>query len=162
MPNVKVKYSSKKGLYTQAGTGIDFGNTVVKGGTAKVFSHTATSGDLTLGAGDSGCIVSVSGNAASQKIKLPLASAVPGFHCSIMLTAVPGNDLDVEETTTTNNFITINIVGGANSDGLTGNQTLRFDVSAPSVAGDMATLYSDGTNYIVTSQSTNANAILAV
>jgi len=158
----KLRYTDTKGLYEVTGEGVDLGGNIVRGGTAKVYSHTASSGNLTLTPADSGCFVTVAGNASGQKILLPLASVVPGFHCTIMLTAVPGNDLDVEETSTTNNFITLNIVGGANTDGLSGNQTLRFDVSAPSVAGDMATLYSDGVNYIVNSQSTNTVAILAV
>jgi len=158
----KVKYTSAKGLYQVGGSGVELTGNILQGDVAKVYSHTAASGNLTLTTADSGCFITVAGNASGIKILLPLASAAPGFHCTIMLTANPANDLDVEETTATNNFITINIVGGAVSDGLTGNQTLRFDRSVPNVAGDMATIYSDGTQYIVNSQSTNASAILAV
>ncbi len=157
----QVIYTSKKGLYQQAGTGVSLSGNTMTGGLAKVYTHTATSGDLTLTTSDSGCMVTVSGNASGQKIKVPLATAAPGFRFTVMLTAVPANDLDIEETTTTNNFITINIVGGANSDGLTGNQTLRFDRSENAI-GDIAVVYSDGVNYIVTSQTTTASAILAV
>ena len=158
----KVTYTSTKGLVQEGGTGVALSGTEGSGDLAKVYSHTATSGTLTLTTADSGCFVTVSGNALSQKILLPLATAAPGFHCTIMLTANPGVDLDVEETTTTNNFITINIAGSAVSDGLTGNQTLRFDRSVPNAAGDIAAIYSDGVNYIVNSQSTTADAILAV
>ena len=158
----KLIIDSSKGLYQSTGTGVEVNGITAVGDVMKVYSHTASTGDLTLTTADSGCFVTVAGNAASQKINLPLATAAPGFHCTIMLTADPGNDLDVEETTKTNDFITINRVGGAVSDGLTGNTALRFDVSTPSVAGDIATIYSDGVSYIVSSQSTTAAAILAV
>ena len=155
----KVSYSSSKGLSQEAGSGVGLGGGVLQGGVAKVIAHTASTGDLTLTASDSGCMVTVSGNASGQKILVPLATAAPGFRFSVMLTAVPANDLDIEETTTTNNFITMNIVGSANTDGLTGNQTLRFDRSANTI-GDVAEVYSDGVNYIVTSQTTTASGIL--
>ncbi len=158
----KVSYSAKKGLVQESGTGVNIGGNVFQGAPSKVFTHTASSSNLTLTPSDSGAFITVAGNASGVKILLPIASETPGFHCTIMLTANPANDLDVEETTATNNFITMNIVGGANTDGLTGNQTLRFDRSLPNAAGDIANIYSDGVNYIVDSQSTGASAILAV
>ena len=158
----KLSYTSEKGLIEEPGGGVHINGNTFQGGTAKVFTHTAASSNLTLTTSDSGAFITVSGNASGVKILLPLATAAPGFHCTIMLTANPANNLEVEETTATNNFITMNIVGSANTDGLTGNQTLRFARGTPNVAGDMAYIYSDGVNYIVESQSTNASAILAV
>ena len=160
---MRLVYTQEKGLVEKLqGEGVELNGNIVDGAYKKVFYHTATSGNTVLTVADSGCVVSVSANAAAQKILVPLATAAPGFRFSVTLTGVPVNDLDIEETTTTNNFITINNVGGSNTDGLTGNQTLRIDVSAPTVAGDMLECYSDGVNYIVHSQTASPAGILAV
>jgi len=156
----KVVYTNSKGLVQSAGSGLNFSGAVVQGGLGKLFSHNASSGDLTLTAADSGAVVSISENAALQIITIPAATAAPGFRCTFSCAASVTNALDVEQSGTPNNFLSINTVSNAVSDANEAAVQLQFKTSV--AAGDIAEIYSDGTAYYVNSQTTATDTIIPV
>ena len=155
----KLVIDASKGAYQVAGTGVEIDAITAVGDVAKVYEHTATSGNTVLTAADSGCFVTISGNAAAQTMTFPNAADAPGWHCTLMATDSIANVMD-STADSSKEFVTINIVGSNNSDGLAGNSQLRITTSL--AAGDVAHLYSDGTQYIVNSQSTTAGVWIAV
>lgn len=155
----RVTYTAAKGLFQEAGSDVELSGNILQGDVAKVYEHTATSGNTVLTAADSGCFVTISGNAAAQTMTFPNAADAPGWHCTLMATDSIANVMD-STADSSKEFVTINIVGGSNSDGLAGNSQLRITTSL--AAGDVAHLYSDGTQYIVNSQSTTAGVWIAV
>lgn len=156
----KVTYSSSKGFVQEPGSGVKFSGAIVQGQLGKLFTHTATSGNLTLTAADSGAVVAIEGNASSQIITIPSATDAPGFRCTFCITVSPANALDVEQSGTPNNFNAINTVSGAVSDGREAAVQLRF--KATTSAGDFAEVYSDGVQYYVNSQTTATDTIIPV
>jgi hypothetical protein len=155
----KVIYTAAKGLFQEAGSNVELNGNILQGDVAKVYEHTVTSGNTVLTAADSGCFVTISGNALGQTMTFPDAADAPGWHCTLMATDTIANIMD-STADSASEFVTINIVGSSNSDGLTGNSQLRITTNL--VAGDIAEMYSDGTQYIVNSQSTTAGVFVAV
>ena len=81
----KVEYTAAKGLFQSSGSGIEFNGNTVQGNLKKVITHSASSGDLTLTAADTGAIIKVTGNASGQVINLPAVADAAGMHFDLVV-----------------------------------------------------------------------------
>tara|TARA_R100000808_G_scaffold25097_1_gene61924 strand:+ start:52739 stop:53218 length:480 start_codon:yes stop_codon:yes gene_type:complete len=156
----KVKYSASKGLYQEAGSGIEFGGNSMSGMLRPVRSITtadAASG-ITFGAGDSGIIISIASSTGGVACVLPSATtAGAGWYCDVCYAAdTPGGNV----TFTGGTFKVICIDGGAATEASDSGTTLTF-ATAAAVAGDRARIFCDGTLYYVQAGSSAGSNITA-
>jgi len=139
----KVTYNSNKGLFQEAGSGVNLGGNTSVGSVKKVYTINLV--DLTLSTADSGCIVKLLNTTGGIAVTLPSATAGFTFIVTYAINTPGGN------TTFTPGSGTVKVIqakAGQNSHAAGSNAALQcFNTS--SKKGNSAIVTCDGTDWYV-------------
>ena len=154
----KVKYTDSRGLYQEAGSGVDLTNGSGLAARKKVHSLTGSGAAKTLTAGDSGCVVFLAGADASTLTLPDHADAGSGWFCTVIAGTAQAHVIDTGADNILEGF-SIDLGGNTtvNGDPITNQQ--KITLASPKI-GDRCEIVCDGTNFHVLLM-TSATATLA-
>ena len=156
----KVEYTAAKGLFQSSGSGVEFGGNTVQGHNKKIITHSASSGDLALTIAESGALISITGNASSQKITLPAAASSAGCHYDFVVHTAHANNLEIE---TNASEVIVTMTASANNAVTRTQNTGGCQLTASGIAiGDRVSIMCDGEKWYATAFSNAANKIASV
>ena len=139
----KVTYDSNKGLFQEAGSGVNFGGNTSQGSVKKVYTINLV--DLTLSTADSGCIVKLLDTTGGIDVTLPIATAGFTFIVTYAVDTPGGNTTFIPGSGTVK---VIQAKAGNNTHAPTSNAKLRCQ-STNSKKGNSAIVTCDGTDWYV-------------